>query len=303
MEKNRGVARFKPLRTALFAPANRPDRVRKALDSSADAVIIDLEDAVPHGEKQAARSSVREIIDSKSVRRIYVRINALATEHPMFDLKAVVCGSLTGIMLPKVESPDDIFEIDRMLCERENRAGLTPGLLEVIPIIESAKGVQEVYQIVLARPEHRRVGTVAFGGADFTLDLGIELTRDGLELAYPRALLPVACRAGGIMPPLDSPWMVDIHDIEGLIAEAKTAKALGFQGKLVIHPNQIEPCHEVFTPSADEIAQAQKVMEAFEEAERQGKAAIQLNGKFVDYAVVERSRRICELAKAFGNQV
>lgn len=302
MENNRGVAPFKPLRTALFAPGNRPDRVRKALDSPADAVIIDLEDAVPYSEKQAARLLVREIIDSKRVRRLYVRINALATEYPMLDLEAVVCENLTGIMLPKVERPEDIFEIDKMLCERENTAGLPTGRLEVIPIIESAKGVHQIYQIVLARPEHRRVGTVAFGAADFTLDLGIELTREGLELAYPRARLPVACRAGEIMPPLDSPWMVDIHDIEGLIAEAKRAKALGFQGKLVIHPNQIAPCHEVFTPSAEEIAQAQRVIEAFEEAERQGKAAIQLDGKFVDYAVVERSKRICELAKAIGNQ-
>ncbi|MCK4785132.1 MAG: CoA ester lyase [Desulfobacteraceae bacterium] len=296
------MASFKPLRTALFVPGNRPDRVRKALNSPADAVIIDLEDAVPYSEKQTARLLVREIIDSNRERRTYVRVNDLATKYIMPDLEAVVCENITGIMLPKVERPEEIFEIDKMLCERESTAGLPIGNLEVIPIIESAKGVQEIYRIVSARPERQRVGTVAFGAADFTLDLGIELTREGMELAYPRAWLAVACRAGGIMPPLDSPWMLDIHDIDGLIAEAKRAKALGFQGKLVIHPNQIEPCHEVFTPSAEEIAQAQKVIRAFEKAEREGKAAIQLDGKFFDYAVVKRSKRICELAKIIGNQ-
>ena len=289
---------MKPLRTALFAPGNRPDRAEKALGLDADAVIIDLEDAVPIAEKESSRPLVSEILDKHPGKRMYVRINALTTPYAKGDLEAMMSKNLKGIMLPKVESPDDIFEIDRLLSNLEAKAGLKVGGLEVIPICETAKGLEEAYHIASARPEHHRILTIAFGAADYTLDLGISLTREGKELEYPRSRLPVACRAGRIMPPLDTPWMVDLKDIDGLIADAKKAKAYGFMGKIVIHPNQIQPCHDVFTPSEEEINYSKKVVEAFEEAERTGKAAIQLEGKFIDYAVVEKSRRIVELAQA-----
>lgn len=291
---------MKPLRTALFAPGNRQDRVEKALNLDADAVIIDLEDAVPIAEKESSRPMVRDVLNKYPGKRMYVRINALTTPFAEEDLEAVVSKNLKGIMLPKVESPDDIFEIDRLISKVEAKAGLQFGILEVIPICETAKGLEEAYHIASARPEHHRILTIAFGAADYTLDLGISLTREGKELEYPRSRLPVACRAGRIMPPLDTPWMIDLKDIDGLIADAKKAKAYGFMGKIVIHPNQIQPCHDVFTPSEDEINYAKKVIEAFEEAEKAGKAAIQLEGKFIDYPVVEKLRRVLELAQARG---
>lgn len=291
---------MKPLRTALFAPGNRPDRVEKALGLNADAVIIDLEDAVTISEKEKSRPLVREVLDRNPGKRMYVRVNGLITPYLMGDLEAVVCKNLVGIVLPKVEAPEYIFELDRLLTELETRAGMEPGILEVISTCETAKGLEEIYPIVSAKPDHHRVSTVGFGAADYTLDLGISLTREGKELEYPRSRIPVACRAAGIMPPLDTPWMVDLRDIDGLIADAKKAKAYGFQGKIVIHPNQIEPCHKVFTPTEQEIAYAKKVIEAFEEAKREGKAAIQLEGKFIDYAIVEKSRQIYDLAKAIG---
>lgn len=291
---------MKPLRTALFAPGNRPDRAEKALGLNADAVVIDLEDAVPIAEKESSRSLVRLVLEKYPGKRMYVRINALTTPYAKDDLKGVISKNLKGIMLPKVESPDDIFEIDRLLTKLEIDAGLETGVLEVIPICETAKGLEEVYHIASARPEHNRTLTIAFGAADYTLDLGISLTREGKELEYPRSRLPVACRAGKIMPPLDTPWMVDLKDMEGLVADIKKAKAYGFMGKIVIHPNQIQPCHDIFTPTEEEVNYAKKVIEAFEEAERVGKAAIQLEGKFIDYPVVEKSRRIVELAQAIG---
>jgi len=293
---------MKPLRTALFAPGSRPDRAEKAIGLDADAVIIDLEDAVPIAEKESSRALVRDILDKHPGKRIYVRINALSTPYAKGDLEAIVSENLEGIMLPKVDSPGDIFEIDRLLTDLEKRGGLEVGILEVISICESAKGLEEIYSIVLTKPEYHRVSVVAFGAADYTLDLGISLTREGKELEYPRTRIPVACRAAGIMPPLDTPWMVDLKDIDGLIADAKRAKAYGFQGKIVIHPNQIQPCHDVFTPAEEEIVYAKKVIEAFEEAEREGKAAIQLEGKFIDYAVVEKSRRIYALARAIASE-
>jgi citrate lyase subunit beta/citryl-CoA lyase len=291
---------MKPLRTALFAPGNRPDRGEKALGLAADAVIIDLEDAVPIAEKESSRALVRELLDTHPGKRMYVRINALTTPYALGDLEAIGSKNLEGILLPKVESVDDIVQIDTLLTALEKKNGLTVGSLEIISICETAKGLEELYPIVLAQPEHHRVSTVAFGAADYTLDLGIALTRDGKELEYPRIRIPIACRAAGIAPPLDTPWMVDLKDIDGLIADAKKAKAYGFQGKIVIHPNQIDPCHEVFTPTAEEIAYAKKVIDAFEEAERAGKAAIQLEGKFIDYPVVEKARRTYALAQAIA---
>jgi len=289
---------MKPLRTALFAPGNRPDRAEKAIGLDADAVIIDLEDAVPVAEKESGRALVRDVLDKHPGKRMYVRINALTTPYCKEDLEAVICNNLVGVMLPKVESPEDIFEIDRLLTDLEKKNGLEAGVLELISICESARGLEEIYPIVSAKPEHHRVSVVAFGAADYTLDLGISLTRQGKELEYPRTRIPVACRAAGIMPPLDTPWMVDLQDIDGLIADAKRAKGYGFQGKIVIHPNQIQPCHTVFTPTEEEIAYAKRVIEAFEEAEREGKAAIQLEGKFIDYAIVKKSRWIYDLAQA-----
>lgn len=293
---------MKPLRTALFAPGNRPDRAEKAIGLDADAVIIDLEDAIPIAEKESSRTLVRDVLDKYPGKRMYVRINALTTPYAKEDLEAIGSKNLKGIMLPEVESPGDVFEIDRLLTDLEKKTGLESGALEVISICETAKGLEDIYPIVSAKPEHHRVSVVAFGAADYTLDLGISLTREGNELEYPSTRIPVASRAAGIMPPLDTPWMVDLKDIDGLIADAKRAKAYGFQGKIVIHPNQIQPCHDVFTPTEEEIGYAKKVIEAFEEAEREGRAAIQLEGRFIDYAVVAKSRRIVDLAQAIAEE-
>lgn len=228
-------------------------------------------------------------------------MNDLSTSYCKEDVESVVCGNLEGILFPKVESADHVFEIDRLLTRAEGENGLAPGTLEMMILCESAKGVEEIYSIACAKPDHHRVSLIAFGAADYTLDLGITLTREARELDYPRSRLPIASRAAGIVPPIDSPWMVDIKDTEGLTQDAKRARACGFQGKLVIHPNQIQPCHEVFTPTEEEIAQAREIIEAFEQAEREGRAAIQFHGKFIDYPVVEKARRIHALAQAIAS--
>jgi citrate lyase subunit beta/citryl-CoA lyase len=139
---------MKPLRTALFAPGNRPDRAEKAIGLDADAVIVDLEDAVPIAEKESSRSLVRDILDKHPGKRMYVRINALSTPYAKEDLEAIVSKNLEGILLPKVESPEDIFEIDRLLTTLEKSNGLEVGALEIISICETAKGIEEIYPIV-----------------------------------------------------------------------------------------------------------------------------------------------------------
>jgi len=285
------------MRTALFVPGSRPDRVDKAAASGADAIIIDLEDAVALSEKASARPKVREKILEHVNKKIIVRVNGLDSGLIQEDLEAVIVEGLGCIIVPKVDDKAHVREIHRLLLGVEKEKGLEPGAVAIIPLIESARAVENVFEIVSETTLPARLFTVAFGAADYTLDMGTEMTREGAEIFYPRSRIPIACRAAGIDPPLDTPFMVDFKDLEALKADARTAKQLGFQGKLCIHPNQIEPCHEVFSPTSEEILYAERVIQAFDEAEAKGTAAIHLDDKFVDYPVVEKSRRVLRLAK------
>ena len=285
-----------PVRSALFVPGNRPDRVDKAVSTLADRVIIDLEDAVALSQKVESRELVRDKIIVHNDRRILVRVNGLETDFIRGDLKAIVVHALGGLVLPKTENSLHVEEIHRLLVDLEQKQELAAGNTAVILLVESALGVQNIFQITSAAGELNREFLIALGAADYTLDMGIEITRDGGELIYPRSRIALACRAAGIAPPLDTPFMIDLKNIEALKDDAARAKQLGFQGKLCIHPNQIEPVHVVFTPTAEEISFARRVVDTFEAEEAGGAAAIQVEGKFVDYPVVERSRRILQLA-------
>jgi len=288
---------FGPMRTALFVPGSRPDRVDKAAKSGADAIIIDLEDAVALSEKAIARPKVREKILEHVNKKIIVRVNGLDSGFIQEDLEAVIMGGLGCIIVPKVEGKEHVREIHRLLSGVEKEKGLEQGAIAIIPLIESARAIENIFEIVSERTLPARLFTVAFGAADYTLDMGIEITREGTELFYPRSRIPIACRAANIDPPLDTPFMIDLKDREALKADARRAKQLGFQGKLCIHPNQIEPCHEVFSPTREEILYAERVIQAFDGAEAKGIAAIHLDDKFVDYPVVEKARRVLNLAK------
>jgi citrate lyase subunit beta/citryl-CoA lyase len=284
-----------PLRTALFVPATRPDRVDKALGVGADIVIIDLEDAVAQALKGEARKTARMKVVEHAPRRLMVRVNALGSGHNQNDLQSIVGASLTGIMLPKVESGEHIREIHERLLGCERHSGMRPGSVYVVVLIESARRVQNIFQILSEAIEPARAFLAAFGAADYSLDMGIDVSRDGAELHYPRSRIAVACRAAGREPPLDTPFMLDLKDLDGLKVDARRAKQLGFQGKLCIHPNQVGPCNEIFSPTAAEIQYARRVVEVFEKSEAEGVGALQLDGKFIDYPVVERSRRIIRL--------
>ncbi len=288
---------FEFIRTALFVPGNRPDRVDKAVSTAADVVIIDLEDAVPYSQKKETRPVVQEKILDYQERPVFVRINALDTEFFEEDLNAVVVEGLACIIVPKVEAAAQIQAINQGLLKVEENKGLRPGSVSIIPLIESALAVENVFQIVSQRTDPQRLFTVAFGAADFALDMGFEITKTGEELLYPRARITVACRAAGVEPPLDTPFMIDLKDREALETDIKRACQLGFQGKLCIHPNQVDICNRLFSPTKGDIEYAQKVIQAFDAAEADGTAAIQLEGKFIDYPVVERCRRILTISK------
>ena len=289
-------------RSFLFAPGNRPRFVEKAPQCGADAVILDLEDAVPIAEKEAARQAVRQALAAIADCPVYVRINPLASSTSFSqaigaaDLEGIVCGDLAGVILPKTESASDAQQAESILTRLEHERGLTPGGIDLIPIIETALGVHRAFDIASAGT---RIKRLAFGAGDFTRDIGVRWSRREVESQYARSALVVASRAAGMDAPLDSVW-IDIRDARGLTRSAHLAKQLGFQGKMAIHPAQVEPINAAFSPTAAEVAHARRVVDAFAAAETAGEAAIQLDGQMIDYPIVEAAQRILDTAEALA---
>ena len=289
-----GRIAIQPLRSFLFAPGNHARRVEKALSLQADAVILDLEDAVATAEKRTTRDAVIAALTRPRRPLLYVRVNAVDTEFCYGDLAAIVRPGLDGIILPKVESAGGLATVDWLLAQIEREHGLVSRVIELIPIIETARGLNQIDAILASGT---RVKRVAFGAGDFTLDVNMAWSRNEAELTYARAKIATASRAAGIEAPLDTVW-IDLADEEGLEASARTALGFGFQGKMCIHPNQIAVVNRVFTPSEAEIAFAERVVAAFARAQAEGSAAIQLDGKFIDYPIVYRAQRVLEKIEA-----
>ena len=276
------------LRSLLFAPGNHARRVEKALTLPADGVILDLEDAVAIAEKPTTRALVVEAFSKPRHGKLYVRVNALSTEWCHGDLVAVVQKGLDGIILPKTEDTDHLKTADWVITALERERGLPIGGIDLIPIIETALGMRNIHGIASSGTRMRRM---AFGAGDFTLDLGMVWSRDEAELLPHRAACVVASRAAGIEPPLDTVW-ADLRDTEGMARSARHAAALGFGGKMCIHPDQVAVTNAAFTPDEATLAQARRVVEAFEQAEARGLASIQLDGQFIDYPIVQRARHV-----------
>lgn len=284
------------VRSYLFAPGNHPRKVEKVFAAGADAVILDLEDAVAVGEKEATRAAVVDAMQRPRTALGYVRINGVGTRWCMGDLEAVVGAWLDGIVVPKVESPEQLRLISERIGDIERRRGLPGGSIDLMPIVETALGVESAREIAAAGPRVRRL---AFGGGDYTTDLDIVWTRDEHELAYARAKLAHASRIAGIEPPVDT-VVVQVKDVERFRMSAANGRRAGFFGKLCIHPDQVGPCNEAFSPSENEIERARRIVAAFTAAEAGGSASIRLDGEFVDYPIVERARRVLALAARLG---
>jgi citrate lyase subunit beta/citryl-CoA lyase len=282
------LERDKVLRSLLFAPGDHARRVEKCLTLPADAVILDLEDAVAATGKVAARARVVEALGQPRRPRAYVRVNALGTEWSYGDFVAVVSAGLDGIVLPKAESASDLLTAEWLLSALERERGLPVGGVDLIPIIETALGWSRLGEIARSGTRVRRL---AFGAGDFTLDLGITWSNDETELLSYRNAFVVESRAAGIEPPIDTVW-IDLPDTEAFGRSAQRARALGFQGKLCIHPDQVPVVNRVFRPGDAEVGHARRVVEAFADAERQGLAAIRVDGRFVDYPIVDQARRL-----------
>jgi len=281
-------------RSFLFAPGNHARKVMKVFDCGADNVILDLEDAVAKAEKVATRALVVQALQRPRKGGAYVRVNAFNTEFCYGDAVAVVGPGLDGVILPMVESREQIVAFDWLVGALEHERGLPPGGIDIIPIIETAKGIANARAIAAAGT---RVKRMAFSAGDYTLDMNMEWTPAESELEHARAEMAVASRAAGLEAPIDTVW-VHINDLEGLASSARRARQLGFQGKMCIYPPQVELVNRAFTPTETEIAFARRVVAAFEKAEREGSSWIQLDGYFIDYPIVYKAQRTLDAVGA-----
>lgn len=285
-------------RSLLIMPANRADMLEKAPAYGADALVFDLEDSVPIAEKPRARELARQYIGQhKANTIIHVRVNALQTGMLEDDLEAVVVEGLTGIRLPKTESAETIKTVDALITRLEQKRGLRPGSVGIGPSLESAKGVWFAYDILSASS---RITSVTCGTAqdgDLQTDLGYTWTPEGDEVLYLRSRVLLAARAAGVEHVLDGSY-ANIRDAAGLATCCSAARKLGYRGKSVIHPNQIQVVNDIFKPTAVELDYYRRVIEAFDAAVARNSAATTVDGKLVDYAMVGMARRVLAWAQS-----
>ena len=285
------------LRSMLFLPGNNPNLLINGNCLGADAVIFDLEDAVAPSEKDAARILVRNTMrymDFSGIGRI-VRINSIDTPYWRKDLDQILPYRPDLILLPKTNSAADVLAADDYMARLEEKLGLARNTIGLMPLIETALGVENAFAIASASS---RVRALFLGAEDLTADLRCKRTKEGREIEYARTRLVVAARAANI-DVFDTPF-TDVNDDEGIVTDAALAKALGFTGKASISPRHVEVINRVFSPSLEEIDYAYEVIRAIREAEAQGKGAVALRGKMIDAPIVARAERTISMAVEMG---
>ena len=300
-------------RTLLFIPGNNKRFLEKSKFLYPDILCFDLEDSVPLSEKAIARNMIMESfisnkrsnhIDSnkdnkknnntnykdKESSQLFVRINSFESELYEQDLESVVCESLDGIVIPKVNSASEMKKITEIITNLETKKNLKK-TIKLIPSIESSQGVVNCYHIAKV---NSRICSLVFGVFDYLYDMKLDYDNDGLEYSYARSKIPVDARAAGI-PALDSIWQ-NVDDLEGLKRDAKTAKRLGYAGKSIIHPKHIEPVHNVFVPSQNEIEWAKKVVARLNQIQEQGdkRGAFKVDGRMIDAVHFKQAKLILD---------
>ncbi|WP_330396401.1 HpcH/HpaI aldolase/citrate lyase family protein [Blautia sp. An46] len=279
----------------LFLPGNTPNMLINGDTLGADTVIFDLEDAVSPDEKDAARILVRNALKYQNFSgcEVVVRINPTDTEFWKEDLDAVIPLKPDMIMPTKVSGGEMIREVSAYMGQVEERSGIEKGSVKILPLIETALGVEKAFEIASSDV---RVTGLFLGGEDFTADMHCKRTKEGQEIFYARTRLVCAARAWGIEA-YDTPF-TDVEDMEGLRKDTEFAKSLGFAGKAVISPRHVDIVNEVFSPTEAEIEYAHDVMDAIEDGKRQGKGVISLRGKMIDAPIVKRAQQVLEMEKA-----
>ncbi len=281
-------------RSLLFVPATSQRKVEKAFASVADGVIVDLEDAVATAEKAQARQQAAELLQARRPGQTFLRVNAVSTPFCYEDLLVAAAAQLDGIVLPKAESAAELAMVNWLLAQLEAKAGKPVGSIEIMPIIETARGLAAAAEIAMASKRLRRL---AFGAVDLALDMDLDLGDDAGAMANARFALSLASRQAGLEGPLDTVF-VDINDPDGLRASTRRARAMGFGGKACIHPAQLDIVNAVFTPSEAELARAREIVAAFDQAEAAGLAAVSVGGMMVDYPVVLKARRVLAVGQS-----
>lgn len=289
-------------RSMLFVPGNNPGIIRDVHIYKPDSVMFDLEDAIAITEKDSARFLVHNML--KKLSDYYkelnietvVRINGLATEFWKDDIEAVVTGGVEVVRIPMTESVEDVMAVDAEIERVEKECGREVGSTKIMVAIETALGVMNSFNIAKS-PTKRLIG-MAISGEDFVTSMKTTRTPEGDELYVARGMVAMAARACGLEV-LDTVYS-DINNDEGFLKEANLIKRMGFGGKSLIHPRQVELIHDVFTPSEKEISKAQKIVDATREALEQNLGVFTVDGKMVDKPIIERAQRVLELAKAAG---
>lgn len=289
-----------PIRSWLYAPGNNTKLLDRVFIAGADAVILDLEDAVPFAEKARARELVAETVrlrQGQDAPVVSVRINHPETGLMEDDISAVVQPGLEVIRVPKMEHASTVRDIDRLIGEAESNAGMPVGGIPIICSLETAVGVWNVLEIAQSTP---RVMSLGLGDLDFLRDVNATSSAERTETLYARSRIVLASRVAGIRPPTDGVFP-HLQDEETLARTTREAKALGFFGRTVLHPKQLDVIHQVFTPSAEEVERARNLIDAANRAVADGLGVIQLpNGEFVDPPVVARAQNLLDLADRLG---
>ena len=284
-------------RSMLFLPGNAPKMIINGNYLGSDAVIFDLEDAVAPDQKDAARLLVRNVLHHVEFNLVetIVRINSIDTPYWQEDINQILPQKPDIIMLPKTGLASDVQTVDAYLTEMEAKLGYEKNTVRLMPLIETALGVENAFVIASASD---RVIALFLGAEDLTADLRCQRTKEGREIDYARQRLVVAARAAGV-DVYDTPF-TDVNDDEGIVTDAAYAKSLGFTGKASISPRHIDAINTVFSPTKKEILYAYEVMEAIALAKEQGKGAIALRGKMIDAPIVNRAKQTIAAAEALG---
>lgn len=295
------------LRSWMFVPGNRQRMIEKSLGVPVGAVMMDIEDGVAPAEKDLARQQIAASLDQVAARvksekqfrtpARYVRINAVGHERCKDDLAAIVRQGLEGLVLPKVETPEQVKTVEQLLDRREPEVGLAKGSVRLLPALESPRGLFSAYAIASASP---RVIGLLFGAEDFSRELSLPLRREGeaRDLIYARSALVTAAACAHVQA-VDGVWP-DLQDTEGLKVFALQSRRLGFSGMSVIHPAQVETVNAAFSPTADDIDYARRVLKAFDEANARGEGAVAFGGQLLDLPIIDRARQTLDLAESLA---
>jgi citrate lyase subunit beta/citryl-CoA lyase len=278
------------MRSVFYVPGNNDKMIAKAPTTPADIITLDLEDSVPPAEKPRARDIVRESLKlaGSGGSTVYVRINNWETLMTNDDLEAIVHEGLSGICLAKTGGPDHVQRLEWKLEELERRRGLPVGKIAIQLLIETAKGVINAYPSAISS---KRVNSLIFGAVDYTKDMRVKLTSEGVEQFHARSHTAVAARAAGCVA-IDCPF-VDFKNMEAFEKSTREGRQMGYEGRMLIHPTQIEPSNRIYSPGPEDVEWAKGVVKVFEEEGiAKGMAAVSYNGKMVDTPVYDNARTI-----------